>query len=74
MLGNLDIHPLGQREHHQIYAVLAAHCREYEGVSDVSFAVWAPNARRVSVVGDFNEWDGGAVRCGCAMPPACGGS
>ncbi len=42
----------------QIYRYLGAHLTEYKGVSGVLFAVWAPNAMRVSVVGDFNNWDG----------------
>lgn len=40
------------------YLKLGAHIREFEGVKGVSFAVWAPSAKRVSVVGDFNQWDG----------------
>ena len=49
---------LAQGEHREAYAVMGAHCREHDGAAGVSFAVWAPNARRVSVVGDFNAWDG----------------
>lgn len=44
--------------HYEIYELLGAHPKEIEGVNGTSFAVWAPNAIRVSVVGDFNEWDG----------------
>jgi 1,4-alpha-glucan branching enzyme len=58
VLGDLDIHLLAEGTPLESYNVLGAHCREHEGVSGVSFAVWAPNARRVSVVGDFNDWDG----------------
>jgi 1,4-alpha-glucan branching enzyme len=58
VLGELDIHLLAEGTHLESYRVLGAHCREHEGVAGVSFAVWAPNARRVSVVGDFNDWDG----------------
>ena len=58
VLGDLDIHLLAEGKHLESYRVLGAHCREHEGVAGVSFAVWAPNARRVSVVGDFNDWDG----------------
>ncbi len=58
VLGELDIHLLAEGRHLQLYRVLGAHPRVHEGVAGVSFAVWAPNARRVSVVGDFNDWDG----------------
>ena len=44
--------------HYEIYEVLGAHIREIDGVRGTYFAVWAPNAARVSVVGDFNQWDG----------------
>ena len=58
VLGDLDIYLLAEGTHHESYNVLGAHCREHDGVLGVSFAVWAPNAQRVSVVGDFNDWDG----------------
>jgi 1,4-alpha-glucan branching enzyme len=58
VLGELDIHLLSEGNHLHAYEKLGAHSIELEGVSGVSFAVWAPNARRVSVVGDFNGWDG----------------
>jgi len=45
-------------EHHRAYRLLGAHAREVDGVDGVLFAVWAPNAERVSIVGDFNGWDG----------------
>ena len=54
----LDLHLFGEGNHHGIYRVLGAHPQVHEGVSGTRFAVWAPNARRVSVVGDFNLWDG----------------
>lgn len=44
--------------HYEAYDMLGAHVKEIDGVSGTAFAVWAPNAVRVSVVGDFNEWDG----------------
>ena len=44
--------------HHRAWQLLGAHCCEHEGVIGVRFGVWAPNAERVSVVGDFNQWDG----------------
>jgi 1,4-alpha-glucan branching enzyme len=58
VLGDLDVHLLSEGTHLESYRVLGAHCREHEGVAGVAFAVWAPNALRVSVVGDFNDWDG----------------
>ncbi|HTW27323.1 MAG TPA: 1,4-alpha-glucan branching protein GlgB [Acetobacteraceae bacterium] len=57
-LGDLDVHLLGEGRHHDYARQLGAHLTTLEGVPGVRFAVWAPNARRVSVVGDFNRWDG----------------
>ena len=57
-VGDLDLHLFGEGKHRHIYRVLGAHCCEYEGVAGVRFATWAPNAKRVSVVGDFNQWHG----------------
>jgi len=57
-VGDLDLHLFGQGKHEHIYRILGAHCCEHEGVAGVRFATWAPNARRVSVVGDFNQWHG----------------
>jgi 1,4-alpha-glucan branching enzyme len=57
-VGELDLHLAGEGRHEELYARLGAHPREVEGIAGVSFAVWAPNARSVSVVGDFNGWDG----------------
>src|SRR5829696_8998434 len=57
-LGELDVHLAGEGRHEEIYRRLGAHPTEVEGVAGTSFAVWAPNARAVSVVGDFNLWDG----------------
>jgi len=58
VLGDLDIHLLVEGSHHASYRKLGAHPIVHDGVEGVAFAVWAPNARRVSVVGDFNQWDG----------------
>src|SRR5258708_13926253 len=44
--------------HEELYEKLGAHVRDIDGVSGTAFAVWAPNARSVAVVGDFNSWDG----------------
>jgi 1,4-alpha-glucan branching enzyme len=57
-LGELDTYLVGEGRHEQLYERLGAHVREVEGVIGTSFAVWAPSARSVSVVGDFNSWDG----------------
>ncbi|MGD9614460.1 MAG: 1,4-alpha-glucan branching protein GlgB [Alphaproteobacteria bacterium] len=58
VLGELDLHLLVEGNHLASYRKLGAHPIMHEGVEGVAFAVWAPNARRVSVVGDFNNWDG----------------
>ncbi len=58
VLGELDEYLLGEGTHKRIWQVLGAHLITHEGVEGVHFAVWAPNAQRVSVVGDFNIWDG----------------
>ncbi len=57
-LGELDVHLALEGRHEQLYERLGAHVREIDGVVGTAFAVWAPNARSVSVVGDFNSWDG----------------
>jgi 1,4-alpha-glucan branching enzyme len=58
VLGELDEYLLGEGNHKRIWQVLGAHVITHEGHSGTHFAVWAPNAERVSVVGDFNQWDG----------------
>jgi 1,4-alpha-glucan branching enzyme len=58
VLGPMDDYLLVEGTHRQLYARLGAHLIDHEGAAGVSFAVWAPHARRVSVVGDFNGWDG----------------
>jgi 1,4-alpha-glucan branching enzyme len=57
-LGDLDIHLAMEGRHEEMYERLGAHVREIDGAVGTAFAVWAPNARGVSVVGDFNSWDG----------------
>jgi 1,4-alpha-glucan branching enzyme len=57
-LGDLDLHLVGEGRHEYLYEKLGAQMVEMDGVKGVSFAVWAPNAVRVSLVGDFNYWDG----------------
>jgi 1,4-alpha-glucan branching enzyme len=58
LLSDYDLYLMGEGTHYLKYERLGAHVREVEGVRGVHFAVWAPNAQRVSVVGDFNLWDG----------------
>lgn len=53
-----DLFLIGKGDEHRIYDKLGSHVREEGGVRGTSFCVWAPTARRVSLVGDFNEWDG----------------
>ncbi|HSD75952.1 MAG TPA: hypothetical protein VLA98_01050, partial [Solirubrobacteraceae bacterium] len=57
-IGEIDIYLAGEGRHEELYAKLGAHLTEVDGVAGVAFAVWAPSARSVSVVGDFNSWDG----------------
>jgi 1,4-alpha-glucan branching enzyme len=57
-LGELDLHLFGEGKHERIYERLGAHLTLHEGKRGVAFAVWAPNARSVSVVGNFNGWNG----------------
>jgi len=58
LLGPLDLHLFAEGQHWELYDKLGAHLTEVEGVRGVSFHVWAPNAQRVSIVGEFNAWDG----------------
>ncbi len=56
--GEMDSHLYAKGVHYELYEKLGAHLCTHQGVSGVKFAVWAPSAMRVSVVGDFNFWDG----------------
>jgi len=58
IIGDLDAWLLAEGSHLRPFERLGAHLREIEGVKGVTFAVWAPDAQRVSVIGDFNTWDG----------------
>ena len=58
VLGEMDEYLLGEGTHKRLWQVLGAHLITHEGFAGTHFAVWAPNAERVSVVGDFNIWDG----------------
>ena len=64
-LGEGDLYLFGKGDERRIYDKLGSHLRVIDGVPGASFAVWAPTAQRVSVVGDFNQWDGRvhAMRC-----------
>ncbi|AFY74624.1 alpha-1,4-glucan:alpha-1,4-glucan 6-glycosyltransferase [Synechococcus sp. PCC 7502] len=58
LISDFDRHLFAQGTHYQVYEKLGAHPTQIDGVEGVYFAVWAPNARNVSVLGDFNYWDG----------------
>ncbi len=58
VLAEMDVWLLSEGTHLRPYECLGAHVRSLDGVEGVSFAVWAPSAKRVSVVGSFNQWDG----------------
>ncbi|MDP2547514.1 1,4-alpha-glucan branching protein GlgB [Oceanobacter sp. 4_MG-2023] len=57
-VGDLDLHLFAEGRHWQIYNLLGAHPRCIDGIDGVYFAVWAPAAKRVSVIGSFNNWHG----------------
>ncbi|HEY4171191.1 MAG TPA: 1,4-alpha-glucan branching enzyme, partial [Reyranella sp.] len=57
VLGDLDLHLFNEGRHFEMAKILGANAMTFQGVPGVSFSVWAPNATRVAVVGDFNSWD-----------------
>ncbi len=57
-ISDFDMHLFGEGKHWHAYRFLGAHAHTADGVAGILFAVWAPNAERVSVVGTFNNWDG----------------
>ncbi|MGW2216748.1 1,4-alpha-glucan branching protein GlgB [Nonomuraea sp. NPDC001684] len=59
-LGEVDLHLIGEGRHERLWEVLGARVMEHQDVRGTAFAVWAPNARGIRVVGDFNHWDGTA--------------
>ncbi|SDG48085.1 1,4-alpha-glucan branching protein GlgB [Pelagibacterium luteolum] len=58
VLGPMDDYYIGEGSHLRLFDKMGAHFMTFEGVEGTHFAVWAPNAQRVSVIGSFNEWDG----------------
>ena len=58
LLTEFDSYLFGEGTHYQIYEKMGAHLTTIDNISGVYFAVWAPNARNVSIIGDFNSWDG----------------
>ncbi len=58
VIGDVDLFLFNEGNHHRLWEMLGAHPRTVDGAAGTAFAVWAPNARRVSVVGDFCGWDG----------------
>jgi 1,4-alpha-glucan branching enzyme len=63
VLGEMDIYLFNEGTHYEVYRKLGAHMMELGGVKGTHFAVWAPNAQRVSVVGDFNHLTAASTRC-----------
>jgi 1,4-alpha-glucan branching enzyme len=61
IFSDLDLYLFGQGKHYHLYEKMGAHPRVIDGVAGVNFAVWAPNARLVSVIGDFNDWNRSAA-------------
>ena len=57
-ISDFDLHLFNEGRHHRLYELLGANSHTVDGIAGTRFAVWAPSARRVSVVGDFNQWDG----------------
>ena len=58
VLGDLDLHMFGEGTHYRAWEHFGSRPTRVDGIDGVHFAVWAPNAQRVSVIGDFNQWDG----------------
>ena len=68
-LSEFDLYLIGEGTHYRAYEKLGAHLTERDGRRGVHFAVWAPNAKLVSVIGDFNDWNPAAN----IMRPSSGG-
>jgi 1,4-alpha-glucan branching enzyme len=65
VLGELDLHLISEGQHQQLWKALGAKCITHQGIKGTHFAVWAPGAKRVSVVGGFNNWNGLRHSCRC---------
>src|SRR5579863_2076756 len=57
LFSDFDLYLFGQGKNYRIYEKMGAHVRTINGVTGVNFAVWAPSALSVSVIGDFNDWN-----------------
>src|ERR1035437_1240421 len=57
-INSFDLHLFNEGKLHQAYRTLGSHVAQVDGVEGIRFAVWAPNAARVGVIGEFNQWDG----------------
>ena len=57
-LSDFDLHLFSEGKHWHAYRILGAHQHQVDGIDGILFATWAPSAQRVSVIGDFNQWDG----------------
>jgi 1,4-alpha-glucan branching enzyme len=68
VLTDFDLHLLGEGTHYRMFEKLGSHLITFGGARGVHFAVWAPNAERVSVIGDFNAWDGRVTPMRHLMP------
>ncbi len=70
IFSDFDLYLFGQGKNYRIYEKMGAHLRTFNGVAGVHFAVWAPNALSVSVIGDFNGWQRGATLMDVKPPRA----
>ena len=59
LFSEFDLHLFGQGKHYLLYEKMGAHPRTVNGIAGTNFAVWAPHAQAISVIGDFNGWDRG---------------
>ncbi len=71
-ISELDTYLFAKGTHYEIYEKMGAHLAEEDGKAGTYFSVWAPNARSVSVVGDFNNWTDRRIRCSRFSSPEYG--